>query len=174
MSSANPRRKTSRIIRTSYFIAGGLLLAGVLFLIFIPSLDGPHSRLYRNEASAASKLHSLSALQKKYASINVGKGFACELPLLKSIEQRNDAEYDPLLFLTTGTQSGYRFRIDSCESNGSGLVVHYRVTAVPIKRGTTGRWIFCIDDTGILRYDDSEVEASCFSSKLVVEWNRGS
>ena len=109
MSLDKTRRRLLPIFRVCFFVVGGLLLAGVLFLISVTHLDGPHSRQHAHEAVAVGKLHTVIELQSKYAAAHADKGFACELPLLKPIEQRADADYDPVGFLATGTWSGYRF-----------------------------------------------------------------
>jgi hypothetical protein len=143
---------------------GVLLLAGLLFLMVVPRLDGPHSRQHAHEAVAVSKLLTVIELQKKYAASHVETGFACELPLLKPVEQRADAHYDPFGFLTTGTWSGYRFALDGCHVDQKGVVAHYQASAVPIERGTTGFRAFCTDETGIVRYDNSGLKANCLAS----------
>jgi len=54
------------------------------------------------------------------------------------VEQREDADDDPLGFLTTGTWSGYRFALDDWYVDKKGIVAHYQASAVPVERGTTG------------------------------------
>jgi hypothetical protein len=157
------------IIRVSFFVMGSLLLAGVLFLISVTHLDGPHSRQHAHEAVAVSKLLTVIELQSKYAAAHADKGFACELPLLKPVEQRDDADYDPLGFLTTETWSGYRFALDGCHVDKRGIVARYQASAVPIERGTTGVRAFCTDETGIMRYDDSGVKVKCLASGRLLE-----
>jgi hypothetical protein len=148
---------------------GGLLLAGVLFLMLIPRLDGLHSRQHAHDAVAVGKLLTIIDLQKKYAVAHPEKGFACELPQLKPVEQRKDDDYDPFSFLTTGTWSGYRFAIEGCHVEKKGIVAHYQASAVPVVPGTTGFRAFCTDETGTLWYDDSGVRVKCLISGRVLE-----
>lgn len=82
--------------------------------MFIPVLDGPHSCQAANEAAAVSKLLSINKLQTKYSAAHPEKGFVCELPLLKPAERLEDTDYDPLRFLVTSTQSGYKFALSGC------------------------------------------------------------
>ena len=164
MSLDKTRRRLLPIFRVCFFVVGGLLLAGVLFLISVTHLDGPHSRQHAHEAVAVGKLHTVIELQSKYAAAHADKGFACELPLLKPVEQRADADYDPVGFLATGTWSGYRFALDGCQVDKGGVVAHYQASAVPIERGTTSFRAFCTDETGIVRYDNSGLKANCLAS----------
>src|SRR5437667_929365 len=124
MSLDKIRRRLLPIVRVCFFVVGGLLLAGMLFLISVTHLDGPHSRQHAHEAVAVGKLHTVIELQSKYAAAHADKGFACELPLLKPIEQRADADYDPAGFLATGTWSGYRVALDGCQVDKGGVVAH--------------------------------------------------
>jgi len=95
----------------------GLLSAGVMFLTFVPHLDGPHSRRAAHEAIAVGELLTVVRLQSKYAAADAVKGFACELPLLQSAEQKGDhPDYDPFGFLTAGTWAGYGLRLTVAKS----------------------------------------------------------
>ena len=164
MSLDKTRRRLVPIFRVCFFVMGVLLLAGLLSLMVVPRLDGPHSRQHAHEAVAVSKLLTVIELQSKYAAAHADKGFACELPLLKPAEQRDDADYDPFGFLATGTWAGYRFALDGCQVDKRGTVAHYQASAVPIERGTTGFRAFCTDETGIVRYDNSGLKANCLAS----------
>jgi hypothetical protein len=170
MSLDKSRRRLPAIIRASLFVISGLLLAGVLFLMLIPRLDGPHSRQHAHQAVAVSKLLTIIDLQKKYAAAHPEKGFACELPQLKPLEQQEkNSDYDPFGFLSTGTWAGYRFEIEGCHVEKKGIVAHYQASAVPVVPGTTGFRAFCTDETGTLRYDDSGVREKCLASGHVLE-----
>ena len=88
MSSDHSRRKFRRLIRICFLVMAGLLAAGVLFLIFVPHLDGPHSRRTAHESVAVGSLRTVVRLQSKYAAADAVKGFACELRLLQSVEPK--------------------------------------------------------------------------------------
>lgn len=139
-----------------------LLLAAALF---VPVLDGPDSRKHANESVAVGKLREINTLQTKYAAAHPQEGFACELPLLRSLEPPEHADYDPLEFLVLGTHAGYKIALRSCYADAAGLVVHYQVTAVPTERGVTGFRAFCTDDTGQLWYDAAGSEMHCLTSR---------
>ena len=128
--------------------AGGLIYVAVLS---VPSFDGPHSRQYSNQSVAVSRLRAVVSLQRKFAAAHVDKGFTCSLPQLMPEETgQNSREYDSLHFLITGTRGGYKFVLDNCRSDASGVIVHYEATAVPVALGKTGFHAFCTDDAGLL------------------------
>jgi hypothetical protein len=111
-----------------FLVAGGLLLVAMLS---IPVLDGPHSRQYANEAAAVSRLRALTTLEKTFAAAHADKGFACEVPPLKSGKEESRVEYDPALFLIAGTYAGYKFVLGNCRTDAKRVVVHFEATAVP-------------------------------------------
>jgi len=123
-----------------------------LFLLVVANLDGSHSRLYANEASAVGKLRTVLTLQDQYMTGHARDEFACELALLKPLGQQNFPDHS-LEFLTTAAQSGYKFSLVSCGSDANRARVRYQVTAVPIQQGTTGVRAFCADETGVIWYD---------------------
>src|SRR5689334_9038302 len=132
---SSPFRILSRFTAASCLLVAGLLAIGLL--------DGSHSRQSRNEASAVGKLRDLTILEKKFAAEH-DRGFTCEANLLTSSKSEQKlGSYDPLWFLASGISSGYRFALENCSSDEKGVVVHYEVTAVPVKRGVTGSYAFC-------------------------------
>jgi hypothetical protein len=165
IDGGNSRWKMSRIS----LVLAGLLLSGFVILIFFRLLYAPHGRLYGNEAAALVKLRSVVALQNEYAKAHAAKGFACELRLLTPVEARDDAEYDPLRFLSTGTQSGYKYSLANCRADAKGVFVQYQVTAVPIEQGKTGFHAFCADQSGMLWYDAEGSATNCLSSRHVFQ-----
>jgi hypothetical protein len=138
-----------------------VLLAGIMF---VPVLDGPHSRRLANEAFAASKLHDIVTLQDEYMAAHAYTGYACDLSLLKPIAQQKFPE-SAMEFLTAGVQSGYRFSLVSCGSDASRASVRYQVAAVPVERGKTGLGAFCADETGAMWYDAKGSATNCLLSR---------
>lgn len=139
-----------------------LLIAAALF---IPVFDGPDSRKHANEAVALGTLREINTLQTKYAAAHPQKGFACDLPLLRSLEPPEHAGYDPLEFLVSGTHAGYKIVLHGCYADVAGLVVHYQAVAIPTVRGVTGSRAFCTDDTGQLWYDPDGSATNCLTSR---------
>ena len=142
-----------------------LVLCGLVILIFLRLLYAPHGRLYGNEAAALTKLRSVVALQNEYARAHEATGFACELRPLKPAARRDDTEYDPLRFLTTGTQSGYKYSLVNCRADARGVFIQYQVTAAPVEQGRTGFHAFCTDQSGVLWYDADGSATNCLSSR---------
>ena len=169
MTPDNPRRRIRAILRTLLFVMCGLLLAAGLLLLVVPTLDGPHSHQLANEAAAVSKVRTVVTLQDQYTAAHAYNGFACALSQLRPTDQRNEADYDPLRFLTTGTQSGYKFSLINCGSDANRARVHYQITAVPIEHGTTGFRAFCADESGLIWYDKAGSATNCLNSRRALE-----
>jgi hypothetical protein len=109
----------------------GVLFAVLIFLVAATNLDGPHSHRLANQAAAVNKLRTVVTLQDQYAVAHAYNGFACELPLLKPFEQRNEPDY----FLITGMHSGYSFSLVNCGSDANRERVHYIVYIGPAPKG---------------------------------------
>jgi hypothetical protein len=151
------------------FITCGLLLAVGLFLLVVPTLDGPHSRHLRNEAATVGKLRTVLDLENQYRDAHPNSGFECELPLLKPTAQLNESEYDPFAFLVTGTMSGYRFSLVDCGLDASLPRTHYQLTAVPVQQGVTGLRAFCADESGLIWYDKTGSATKCLASRHALD-----
>jgi hypothetical protein len=168
MSPDNARRRIRVIFRNSLFVTCGLLLATGLLLLVVANLDGSHSRLLANDASAVSKLRTVLTLQDQYMAAHAGNDFACELLLLKPIGKQEFPD-DSLEFLTTGVQSGYKFSLVSCRSDANRARVRYQVTAAPVDQGTTGVRAFCADEGGVIWYDLKGSGTNCLASRHPLE-----
>jgi len=141
-----------------------------LFLaaLFIPILDGPNSRRGANEAVAVGSLHRITTLQNEYAASHFAKGFACQLPLLKAGVHNNE-DYDSDAFLLTGEHVGYRIAFVGCGPEPNGVVMRYRIAAVPLVPGKSGVRAFCTDETGSLWYDASGSAENCLASRRTID-----
>ena len=161
-------QKIPPVLRTSLLILCGLLLLVCLSVLMIPTLDGPHSRQFANEASAVSKLRTILTLQNQYTIASAYSGFACELAQLRPLGQQRFPD-SSLEFLATGVQSGYRFSLVSCGPDANRARARYQVTAVPLQHGTTGFRAFCADETGVIWYDPEGSAANCLASQHALE-----
>jgi len=150
-------------------LAAAVLYALLAAMIFIPVLDGPHSRQHANEAVAVGNLRSVVTLETKYSAAHAEKGFACELAVLKPMEQTQDGDYDPFSFLVKPTYAGYKFALGNCSADVKGVVVHYQATAVPVERSRTGFRAFCTDDSGLVWYDAAGSATNCLASRRSLE-----
>jgi len=147
---------------------GGLILAAGLFLLVVPTLDGPHSRLFANEASAVSAVRTVITLQDEYSIAHAYTGFACELPLLKPMGQQKFPDYS-LEFLTTGLRSGYKFSLVSCRPDANRARAHYQFAAVPVEQNKTGVRAFCADEAGVIWYDLGGSATNCLASRHALQ-----
>ncbi len=161
-------RKIPRLGRPLFWIMGGLILAAGLLLLVVPTFDGPHSRLFANEALAVSRLRTILTLQDQYMAAHAGNEFACDLPLLKPIGQQKFPD-SSLEFLTAGVQSGYKFALVSCRPDANRARIRYQVTAVPVAHGTTGVRAFCADEAGVIWYDAQGSATNCLALKHPLE-----
>jgi|SRR5580692_3887742 hypothetical protein len=168
VSPNNSGGRVRALFRTSLFITCGILVAASLVLLVVPTLDGLHSRRLANEAAAASKLRTIIRLQDQYMADHAYSGFACELPLLKPTEKQNEAAADPLRFLTTGSQYGYKFSLFSCGSDANKARNYYQVTAVPVEHGA-GLRAFCADESGVIWDDEAGSATNCLASRRGVQ-----
>jgi len=57
--------------------------------------------------------------------------------------------------LASGVKSGYRFIYATGETDFNGKVLGYSLTAEPLTPGTTGRYYFYTDQSGVMRYSSS-------------------
>ena len=166
--SGNSSRRFPRIVRALLWVIGGLVLAAGLCIFLLPKFAAPHARIFANEASAASRLHTVITLQDEYTAAHAYMGFACELPLLKPIGRQKFPDYS-FEFLTTGVQSGYRFALTSCGPDANRPRARYQVIAVPVEHGTTGIRAFCADETGVIWYDLEGSATNCLVSRKVLQ-----
>lgn len=131
----------------------------VIAAIAIPSFI--RSRIAANEASAVNSLKAIVTSQYSYASSYPTVGFADTLkklstPAAGDPPTESAAGYlDAVLACASQPclKSGYNFSI--IEATGSPTVVHYRVIAVPVQVGITGRRGFCSDPQGTITFDAS-------------------
>ena len=160
MISSGNRSRTISHFRSFLWIGGGLSLAVGIIGLALPHVDG-YSRRLVAELATFSRLRRIIALQKRYAAAHSDSGFACQMPILKTIE-RKAVPADA--FLTRGEGSGYRFSL-SCSTDASRGGLHYQVTAVPVARFTAGGPAFCADEAGVLWSEASGSATNCLASR---------
>jgi len=123
-----------------------------------------NGRRRANEAITVGYIRRITTLQKDYAASHPTKGFACSLPILKpTASDADDHGLDAALL--SGEHFGYRITLSGCEPESSGLVTHYRITAVPLEPGKSGVRAFCTDQIGPIRYDESGSGENCSTSR---------
>jgi type IV pilus assembly protein PilA len=129
------------------------LLIVVAIILVIAAIAIPNmvkSRLAANEASAASSVRAITTAEIAYAS-TYGVGYSAlanlggALPCTPSVATA--CILDPII--SGGTKSGYTL---SAVPGGAGNV-SFVGAAVPINVGTSGQRTFCVDETGVIRFD---------------------
>ena len=167
METESTDERTSSVHRSKY-LRGALYLlivVGALFALLLamaPTLD-VDMRQRANEASSIGEIDTIIKLQRSYAASHPASGYSCELSRLRSTPAAS--EYDPESFLDKGERLGYRYAL-VCRAEPDGRVLHFSVTAVPIKpKETRYRYrAFCADDSGVIRYDADGSGDTCLAN----------
>lgn len=136
-----------------------VLLGLVAFVAVIAIPNVRLARMTANEAAARRSLRAINLAQKKFAELNPKKGFVCGLGML------GDAHLIPHP-LALGADKGYLFEISNCESELPNT--GYRVSAHPAEKNKTGYWVFCSDQSAIVKGSSQSLE-DCFDQGLVVQ-----
>lgn len=129
----------------------------VIATIAIPSFI--RSRMAANEASAVYSIKAIVISQTSYSSTYPTVGFADTLKKLSTPAPGDPPTIDAAGYLDSvlacGSQpclkSGYNFSI--VDASGTPVVANFRVIAVPVQAGVTGRRGFCADSQGLITYD---------------------
>ncbi len=116
----------------------------VIASIAIPNLLA--SRRAANEGAALRSLRILHGAEQTYQA-TMGNGQYGTLA---------DLQKDSLIppELASGVRAGYRFNVEVVKDKGDGWA-GFTATAVPTEYGSTGRRSFFVDESGVLRGEDS-------------------
>lgn len=177
ISLSEIRKSAGRLTGEGMAITGlalgylGLAIIPVALIIAamaIPNLL--HARQAANESSAVGALRTINTANVTYA-YTYNNSFAPALPILDGREAgAASCDHAGLInrILATGETSGYTFRYVPLADDGTDLnfenrtavpaegcaeagAPHYKVTALPLRRGQTGMRSFYTDDTGVIR-----------------------
>jgi len=115
-----------------------------------------------HEAAAARELRAIASAQVDYA--RAYGGFACNLsqlgPPMKNVKPSLDSAGLIDQALAAGTKQGYRFSVASCSDSGRS----YRLVAVPIEPGRTGKRSFCTDQSAVVHYAEESSADDCLAA----------
>ena len=113
-------------------------------------------KITANEASATQSLRTISSSELIYSTV-YGVGFTDSLTKLSGNlvipDQNNAGLIDTTL--AGGTKSGYVFTFTVLSTDPSGQVATYCVTANPQVPGSSGNRHFYVDQTSVIRFNDS-------------------
>ena len=177
ISLADIRKSAGRLKGHGIAVAG--LIFGYLGIVMIPlilivaAIAIPNllrARTAANEASAIGSLRTIDQAAITYSQ-TYKNGYPANLEVLTGIGLPS-CDHAGLIdgVLASGTRDGYVFTYQPTsgplpESIASSPVANgcsvpgaagFTVNADPIRRGTTGQRSFFVDQTGVIRFDDSE------------------
>jgi len=142
------------------------LLIVVAIILIIAAISIPNllrSRMAANESSAVGSIRTINTAATTYNS-TYANGYPSTLTEIGTTAA-TQATCNAGMFidsvLTSGSKSGYSFTMGPGSAAGTaplgcstaGYTDGYYVTAVPTSAGVTGTRAFCMDQTGIIRFN---------------------
>jgi len=146
------------------------LLIVVAIILIIAAIAIPNllrSRIAANEASAVGSVRTINTAEVTYSSAYPDAGFATTIAELggsnttclggtsANASSANACLIDSIL--SSGTKSGYNFVVTGGSTTPN---TTYTVTANPITTGTRGQRSFYSDQSGVIRYNQSQAATS--------------
>jgi type IV pilus assembly protein PilA len=131
------------------------LLIVVAIILIIAAIAIPNlikSKMAANEAAAVGALRTLTTAEIAYSTACPSIGFTAALADLSNATTcpGGNNQIDPAL--ATGTKSGYKFVLGG--TTGSPIVT-FTATASPVTPGSSGTRFFFVDQTGVIRYNQT-------------------
>ena len=151
------------------------LLMVVTVILVIAALAIPsflRSRMTANESSAVASLRAIFTANSTYES-SYGNGYAPDLPSLGGTPPATCQGADLVdSLLAAGQKSGYSFIYVAGSAVPVGAAgctpgaVAFTVQATPVVAGSSGQRSFCIDESGVVRFDQTGavISAPCNGS----------
>lgn len=129
-----------------------IVVAVILIIAAIAIPNFMRSKMRANEASAVSSLRSITTADVVYSS-TYNVGYASSLPALGGsgavVNETNAELIDSVV--SSGSKSGYTFTYAATSSDANGNILTYTANADPMLAGTTGDTHFYVDQTSIIR-----------------------
>jgi type IV pilus assembly protein PilA len=112
-----------------------------------------------NQTSAMNSVKAIGSAEGQYMSAFPVNGFSCSLAALGGASgtpptPQSAQVLDPTL--AQGNKSGYTFNITNCTKvtvQNTDQYTGYEITAVPNSIGRSGDRGYCMDESGVLKYD---------------------
>ena len=148
------------------------LLIVVAIILVIAAIAVPNlmrSRIAANEASAVNSLRTITTAESTYYSNYPTFGYACNLKSLGGGKTPPDNTAAGIIEdnLASGIKSGYLFAPGACIKGGT-LTVSFQYSAAPSTPGQSGVRYFCVDNSGLLRYDNTGI-AACYAGNQIIQ-----
>jgi type IV pilus assembly protein PilA len=149
------------------------LLIVVAIILVIAAIAIPNllrSRMAANEAAAVSAMRAITTAEHAYYQAYPYAGFTCSMTDLgppasgQPYSQSAAGILDAVV--AGGTKSGYSFGLSGCTGSP---VSGYTATGVPSQIGGTGQRAFCSDASGVLKFADDGVAATCLAGSRVLQ-----
>ena len=112
-----------------------------------------------NQTSAVQSLRAIGSAEVQYNSSYPANGFSCSLTALGGAPGTAPTPAAAQVLdpgLAVGNKSGYTFTVDKCTKvtvNNVDQFTGYQVNAVPNSVGRTGDRGYCMDESGIIKFD---------------------
>ncbi len=112
-----------------------------------------------NQTSAVQSLRAIGSAEVQYNSSYPANGFSCSLAALGGAPGTAPTPASAQVLdpgLAVGNKSGYTFTVDKCTKvtvNNVDQFTGYQVNAVPNSVGRTGDRGYCMDESGIIKFD---------------------
>jgi competence protein ComGC len=133
-------------------ILGYLGLVAIPFILIVAAIAIPNllrARISANEASAVGSVRILVEAEINYQTANPKTGFTCKLSDLASAGLITSD-------LASGKKYGYVFALQNCTAEKEGdPASHFQIIASPVTFNQTGVRQFCVDDSGVVKSDNS-------------------
>ena len=139
------------------------LLIVVAIILIIAAIAIPNllkARISANESSAVGTVRTISTATVQYSAQCPNLGFPANVTVLGP--GPGDCTGAGIIdaVLVTNTKSGYNFAYAAGAANAAGVITTYTYNANPINRGITGQRSFYLDQTGVIRYNQTAAAAA--------------
>jgi type IV pilus assembly protein PilA len=149
------------------------LLIVVAIILVIAAIAIPNfirSKMAANEASAVSGIRAITTAEHAYAQTYPDIGYTCSLTELGppagngAYSSAGAGILDPVM--AGGAKSGYNYSLSNCVGTPK---ASYQSATVPTNIGSSGQRAFCSDSSGIIRFADDGLAATCLGSNRVLQ-----
>ncbi len=144
-------------IATAGLVLGYVGVAAIPFILIIAAIAIPNllrARMAANEGSAVAVLRTYNTAAQAYATICADQGFPSSAdnlgPGAGDCSHANLVQRE--LALAGSTKSGYVFLYQPRDTDNSGKVTGYAVSADPLQPGVSGTRHFYTDETTVIRF----------------------
>jgi type IV pilus assembly protein PilA len=135
-----------------------IVMSVILILMTLAIPQALKVRKQANETSAMASVRNIGSAETSYASAYPANGYAASLTELGPGTGAPTAQAAQLINqdLASGVKSGYLFTIvgtNKVTVNNQDMYNGFLVTAVPASVGHSGDRGYCMDESGVIKYD---------------------